>query len=54
MYGMIQNQMGPLKKLLDVSKLNNLGWNYKINLKDGIEETISNFKNELNKKKIRL
>ncbi len=45
---------GTPQKLLDVSKLNNLGWNYKINLKDGIEETISNFKNELNKKKIRL
>lgn len=30
---------GTLKKLLDVKKLENLGWKYKIELKEGIEKT---------------
>ena len=30
---------GTPRKLLDVSKLKNLGWEYKTNLKEGIEKT---------------
>jgi len=30
---------GTPRKLLDVSKLTNLGWQYKISLKEGIEKT---------------
>lgn len=30
---------GTLRKVLDVSKATNLGWTYKINLKDGIQQT---------------
>ena len=32
---------GTIKKLTDVSKLNTLGWTYKINLKKGIEKIYS-------------
>ena len=31
---------GTLKKLQDVSKLQSLGWEHKIDLKDGIRDTI--------------
>ncbi|NOQ25158.1 MAG: NAD-dependent epimerase/dehydratase family protein [Bacteroidales bacterium] len=34
---------GTLQKLLDVSKLNSVGWKYKIELKDGIENTYQDF-----------
>lgn len=34
---------GTPRKLLDVSKLNNLGWKYKTELKDGIELTYKDF-----------
>jgi GDP-L-fucose synthase len=34
---------GTPQKLLDVSKLNELGWKEKIELKDGIEKTYTNF-----------
>lgn len=34
---------GTLRKLLDVSKLNSLGWKYKIELKDGIENAYQDF-----------
>ena len=30
---------GTPRKLLDVSKLNSLGWNYSINLKEGLRDT---------------
>ncbi|NQY67109.1 MAG: GDP-L-fucose synthase [Flavobacteriales bacterium] len=33
---------GTPRKLLDVSKLKNLGWSYKINLKDGIRDVYAN------------
>lgn len=36
---------GTPKKLLDVSKLHNLGWKYKIELKEGIEKTYDWFLN---------
>jgi GDP-L-fucose synthase len=34
---------GTPRKLLDVSKLNNLGWKYKISLKEGIEKTYKDY-----------
>jgi GDP-L-fucose synthase len=34
---------GTPRKLLDVSKLKNLGWQYKTELKEGIEKNISRF-----------
>ena len=34
---------GTPKKLLDVSKINNLGWKYSIELKDGIKKTYLDF-----------
>ena len=34
---------GTPRKLLDVSKINNLGWQHKIDLKEGIEKTYQDF-----------
>lgn len=34
---------GTPRKLLDVSKIKNIGWNYKTSLKDGLEKTYKNF-----------
>jgi len=34
---------GTPRKLLDVSKLNELGWKYKTNLREGIEKTYINY-----------
>ena len=31
---------GTPRKLLDVSKINNLGWKHKVNLQQGIEKTL--------------
>jgi GDP-L-fucose synthase len=36
---------GAPRKLLDVSKLNNLGWKASISLRDGLSRTISELKN---------
>lgn len=36
---------GTPRKLLDVSKVHNLGWKHKINLKDGISKTVEYFEN---------
>ena len=36
---------GTPRKLLDVTKLNNLGWKYKIELKEGIKDTYLDFLN---------
>jgi GDP-L-fucose synthase len=30
---------GPPRKLIDVSRLLNMGWNYSVNLKDGLSQT---------------
>ena len=35
---------GTPRKLLDVSRINSLGWEAKIDLDKGIEKTIQNFK----------
>ncbi len=42
---------GTPRKLLDISRLKNLGWSPKINLKDGLRLTIDNFERELLSKK---
>ena len=44
---------GTPKKQLDVSKINNLGWNYKIKLREGIIDTIKQYEYFLNKNMIR-
>jgi len=41
---------GTPRKLLDVSRINSLGWKYKIELRDGIMTTYNWFLNKLNKK----
>ena len=38
---------GTPRKLLDVSKLHNLGWKHKMQLKDGIKSTYEDFKNKM-------
>ena len=45
---------GTPRKLLDVSKLNKLGWSPKIELKKGIELTLKSFLTELQNKTIRI
>jgi len=44
---------GTPRKLLDVSKINNLGWHASTSLKDGINSTIDHFKSDFLNKKIR-
>ena len=44
---------GTPRKLLDVSKINNLGWQASTKFKDGIISTIDHFKNDFKNKKIR-
>ena len=39
---------GAPRKLLDVTKLSNLGWNAEINLDQGLYETFKWFKNNIN------
>ena len=38
---------GTLRKLLDVSRVNSLGWSYKIKLEDGIKSVYSEYSNRL-------
>ena len=45
---------GTPRKLLDVSLINKLGWNAKIDIESGIRLTIESFKNELREKTIRI
>ena len=45
---------GTPRKLLDVSKLNNLGWKAKTNLKEGIKLTLKNYIQGLEKNSIRI
>ena len=40
---------GTPRKLLDISRLKNLGWSPQINFKDGLKLTIENFEKVLNK-----
>jgi GDP-L-fucose synthase len=39
---------GTPRKLMDVSRLNNLGWHYKTELQDGIQLAYQDFKKTLN------
>ena len=39
---------GTQKKLMDINKIINLGWNPSINLNEGIKKTIVEFKKKLN------
>jgi GDP-L-fucose synthase len=39
---------GTLRKLLDVSRVNSLGWSYKIKLEDGIKSVYNEYSNQLN------
>ena len=39
--------------LLDITKLNDLGWNAKIELSYGLKDTYTHYKNELKEKKLR-
>ena len=45
---------GTPRKLLNISRIKRLGWEPKINIEDGIEETVKNYKYELNSKKLRI
>ncbi len=45
---------GTPQKLLDVSKLKNMGWSSKINLQKGLRDTFENFKEELASGKLRI
>ena len=45
---------GTPRKLLNISRIKRLGWEPKINIEDGIEETVKNYKYELNAKKLRI
>jgi GDP-L-fucose synthase len=38
---------GTPRKLLDISKLKSLGWQYKTELKEGIELAYKDFKNKI-------
>ena len=44
---------GTYQKLLDVSKLRNLGWSSKISLKEGLKKTFEEYKKDLEEKKLR-
>lgn len=44
---------GVMKKVLDVSRINDLGWKHSTSLKDGIEITYKAFLDEIDKKEIR-
>ena len=41
---------GTMRKLLDVSKINSLGWKYKTELEDGLKIAYNDFLNNYNKK----
>ena len=45
---------GTPRKLLDVSKLNKLGWSAKTNLETGIKLTLKSYIEELRNKQIRI
>ena len=45
---------GMMKKLLDINKISNLGWEPKIQLKEGIKKTILEFKKNFANNKIRI
>ena len=45
---------GTFQKLLDVSKLRELGWNAKINLSEGLKKTYADYKKEIKNNTLRL
>jgi GDP-L-fucose synthase len=38
---------GPSRKLVDITRLNNLGWNAKVTLNDGLENTYRSYLNHI-------
>ena len=40
---------GTTRKLMDTSKINNLGWTSKINLVDGITKNVIEYENKVNR-----
>ena len=44
---------GTPKKLLDIERIKSTGWNYQIELKDGLKSTIKNYIENANSGKIR-
>ena len=45
---------GTLRKLLNVSKLEQLGWKSKISLEEGLNKTYEDYKKELKENKLRI
>jgi GDP-L-fucose synthase len=40
---------GTPRKLMDVSKINNMGWQHSIDLREGIEKTYKDFRENIDK-----
>ena len=44
---------GTPKKLLDISRIKSTGWNYRINLRDGLNSTINSYIEDFKNDKVR-
>ena len=49
-----QKPDGTKKKLLDVHKISELGWESKIDLKEGLKKTLASYKKEIITKNLRI
>jgi GDP-L-fucose synthase len=45
----INKPQGPPRKLIDVTRLKNIGWTYKVSLREGLEKTYRWYKSKINK-----